>query len=145
MFRRILVPVDATRDGRRVARFAARLARAMRARLHACYVIDRDLVHSRHTIAHLREPLRQELEREGRRALAQAGRVCKTLRVPFEATLAEGRVAAEVVAVARRRKVDLIVLGTAGLGPLRRLVLGSHSQAIVGDAPCPVLLLRRKA
>lgn len=39
--------------------------------------------------------------------------------------------------------VDLLVLGSRGYGPLTRVLLGSVSRKVVGDAPCPVLVVRR--
>lgn len=39
--------------------------------------------------------------------------------------------------------VDLLVVGSRGYGPLTRVLLGSVSRKIAGDAPCPVLVVRR--
>jgi len=39
--------------------------------------------------------------------------------------------------------VDLLVLGSRGYGPLRRVLLGSVSSALVKSAPCPVLVVPR--
>jgi nucleotide-binding universal stress UspA family protein len=38
--------------------------------------------------------------------------------------------------------VDLIVMGTRGLGRLPSLIMGSQSQKVVSQADCPVLLVR---
>lgn len=56
----------------------------------------------------------------------------------------EGRAAAEVVAAAQALKVDLIVLSTNGRSGLKRMLLGSTAERIVGHAPCPVLTVRRR-
>jgi nucleotide-binding universal stress UspA family protein len=42
-------------------------------------------------------------------------------------------------------ELDLLVTGSRGYGPLRRLVLGSTSARLVREAPCPVLVLTRGA
>ena len=39
--------------------------------------------------------------------------------------------------------LDLLVTGSRGYGPLRRLMLGSTSARLVHEAPCPVLVLTR--
>jgi nucleotide-binding universal stress UspA family protein len=42
-------------------------------------------------------------------------------------------------------RVDLLVVGSRGYGPLRRLVLGSTSTHLAGHARCPLLVLPRTA
>jgi nucleotide-binding universal stress UspA family protein len=42
-------------------------------------------------------------------------------------------------------ELDLLVTGSRGYGPLRRLMLGSTSTRLVHEAPCPVLVLTRGA
>jgi nucleotide-binding universal stress UspA family protein len=41
------------------------------------------------------------------------------------------------------RELDLLVLGSRGYGPLRRVLLGSVSGELVRAAPCPVLVVPR--
>jgi nucleotide-binding universal stress UspA family protein len=41
--------------------------------------------------------------------------------------------------------LDLLVTGSRGYGPVRRLMLGSTSAKLVHEAPCPVLVLTRSA
>jgi nucleotide-binding universal stress UspA family protein len=40
-------------------------------------------------------------------------------------------------------QLDLLVTGSRGYGPVRRLMLGSTSTRLVHEAPCPVLVLTR--
>ncbi|HMN39266.1 MAG TPA: universal stress protein [Phycisphaerales bacterium] len=47
----------------------------------------------------------------------------------------------EIVQIARREGVDLIVMGTHARGVLNRLVFGSISKSVVESSPCPVLLV----
>ena len=42
-------------------------------------------------------------------------------------------------------KLDLLVTGSRGYGPVRRLMLGSTSTRLVRETPCPVLVLTRGA
>ncbi|HEX5308974.1 MAG TPA: universal stress protein [Solirubrobacteraceae bacterium] len=41
------------------------------------------------------------------------------------------------------QKLDLLVLGSRGYGPLERVLLGSVSRAVVNNAHCPVLVVPR--
>jgi nucleotide-binding universal stress UspA family protein len=53
-----------------------------------------------------------------------------------------GRLASGIVEEARRLEVDLIVLGSRGLGPFKSAVLGSVAAEVVDHSPCPVLVAR---
>lgn len=54
----------------------------------------------------------------------------------------EGRPADEISAVAAARDAHVIVIGAHGWGPVKRMVFGSVSTAVLHDAPCPVLVVR---
>lgn len=43
---------------------------------------------------------------------------------------------------ARRKEVDLIVMGRRGLHDLRKMVLGSVSEKVTKTAPCPVTIIK---
>lgn len=53
-----------------------------------------------------------------------------------------GDAADALMHVARDHQADVIIVGTRGLGGLKRLVLGSVSSKLVHEAPCDVLVVR---
>ena len=55
---------------------------------------------------------------------------------------AAGSIVETIVDFAGREKVDLIVMGTRGLGGLKKFVLGSVSSGVVVHAQCSVLIVR---
>jgi nucleotide-binding universal stress UspA family protein len=57
------------------------------------------------------------------------------------ATVAYGAPGEELVALAKG--LDLLIVGSRGYGPVRRLLHGSVSRYLVSHAPCPVLVLAR--
>jgi nucleotide-binding universal stress UspA family protein len=48
-----------------------------------------------------------------------------------------------IVRDAAANRSDLVVVGARGLGPLRRVLLGSVSESVLGHATCPVLVVRQ--
>lgn len=48
----------------------------------------------------------------------------------------------QIVRYATTKKIDLIVMGTHGSGPINSMLLGSVAQKVVRSAPCPVLAVR---
>ena len=61
-----------------------------------------------------------------------------------QAHLSEGAPAAEIVTLGEEMGVGLIVVGTRGLGGVRRALMGSVSDSVVRHAHCPVLVVRRE-
>lgn len=53
-----------------------------------------------------------------------------------------GRPCAQILLVAEREQVNLIVMGTHGRTGLSRMVMGSVAEQIVRHAPCPVLTVK---
>jgi nucleotide-binding universal stress UspA family protein len=63
-------------------------------------------------------------------------------QVPYEHHMATGDPAGEIVSLAEKEKVDLIVMGTHGRTGLGRLLMGSVAEAVVRRAPCPVFTFK---
>jgi nucleotide-binding universal stress UspA family protein len=52
-----------------------------------------------------------------------------------------GEAAPEILRMAQKEQVDLIVIATHGLTGWRRLVFGSVAEKVVRQASCPVLTI----
>ena len=61
-----------------------------------------------------------------------------------EAHVGLGRPAQEIVNLADKIAAGLIVVGSRGLGGIRRALMGSVSDAVVRHAHCPVLVVRKE-
>jgi len=61
--------------------------------------------------------------------------------VKVNAVIKVGKVAEEIVAVAKEEQCDLIVMTSHG-GRLRRLLHGSFTDRVIRQAPCPVLSIQ---
>jgi nucleotide-binding universal stress UspA family protein len=53
-----------------------------------------------------------------------------------------GHPSEEIIAAAGEAGVDLVVVGARGLGPVKRLTLGSVSERVLHQAPCSVLVVK---
>ncbi len=51
-------------------------------------------------------------------------------------------VADDLIGVAKETAADFIVIGLRRRSPVGKLILGSHAQRILLDAPCPVLAVK---
>jgi nucleotide-binding universal stress UspA family protein len=58
--------------------------------------------------------------------------------------LLEGMAHERIVAFARSKRVDLLVMGTHGRSGIKKLFLGSVAARVVAAASCPVLTVKRR-
>src|SRR3954465_344021 len=87
--------------------------------------------------------LRHELERQVRVRLdAEVEKIRSAGGAVAEAHLRGGAAAAEIADLAEEIGAGLIVMGSRGLGGIRRALMGSVSDSVVRHARCPVLVVR---
>jgi nucleotide-binding universal stress UspA family protein len=90
---------------------------------------------------HYQEAITEEA-RHAHGVIADAKLYAGHYDVDVEYEVIEGDTVEAILAFARSRDVDLIVVGTRGLGAVKSLVLGSVSNAILHHADRPVLVAR---
>jgi nucleotide-binding universal stress UspA family protein len=132
---RILLPTDGSGDAIRAAEAASDLARRCGAELHVVHVW-----HDVRGFAH--DFVKRELRRQGQEILDDQ---VEKIRAPggevTKAYLRRGRTSNEVIALCKEMEADLLVVGSRGLGTVRRILMGSQSEEIVHHAQVPVLVL----
>jgi len=55
-----------------------------------------------------------------------------------------GRTYKEIVLAAKKRNVDIIVMGTHGVSGFQEFATGSNTYRVINDAPCPVMSVQAK-
>ena len=78
---------------------------------------------------------------ESETALA-AAEEAKEAGVAYALERVSGDAVDTIVAVAKRKNADLIVVGSRGLGPVKAALLGSVSRGVLDDAKRPVLIVK---
>lgn len=133
--KRILVAVDGSENSQRALAFAAQLARGSKSQLIILNVIDA-------------RAYDRDSNDAKKRALAlvkeQAAFAKKSFRIHSKRQVIRpgDSVPLQIINATIPRKVDLIVVGSRGLGGFRKLLVGSTSNALVSHAPCSVLVVR---
>jgi nucleotide-binding universal stress UspA family protein len=64
--------------------------------------------------------------------------------LPVETQMLQGEPDDAIVQAALKNEVDLILLGSHGRTGLKKLLLGSVTGRVIGQAPCPVLVVKVK-
>jgi nucleotide-binding universal stress UspA family protein len=87
----------------------------------------------------------EELTRRGQGRLDEQVRKIKAAGGSVaQAHFRIGRTDAEITALAEEIGAGLIVVGSRGLGGLRRAMMGSVSDSVVRHAHCPVMVVRKE-
>jgi nucleotide-binding universal stress UspA family protein len=138
--KKILVPVDGSEGSRLALWHALDLADTGGASVTALEVIeDFGPLPGKYDAAPdgiQRVPWLAEQRFEGIRAVLESGTVQWTRRVE------EGYPAEVICQVATEEGTDLIIMGSRGLSPVARFLIGSVSDKVVRNAPCSVMVVR---
>ncbi len=145
---RILLATDGSEEADLAASAASDLAKSTGSELHvvcvghmprvfyespAAFMLDVDL-HSR---------MEEDAEREARTTLEEQVRKLKEAGGEVAETHERvGHPDTEIVGLAGRLGAGLLVVGSRGLGSLKRALMGSVSDSVVRHAHCPVMVVR---
>lgn len=141
MFKKILVPTDASEYSQRAFRTALQMARQFGAEI--------ELLHVTFTPEALGYILsdgvsvpQDQFDINGEQALQVTLNSMDTGNVPVRKKKIPGHPAAVILDEINKEKIELVVMGSRGYGPLAGSVLGSVSQRILHGAACPVLIVK---
>jgi nucleotide-binding universal stress UspA family protein len=142
--KKVLVAVDGSEDSGLAVRAAAGLSNRIGAELHVVHAW-RDEVPPSLPNAMTGEfsEARERWEREAAEVLKEQAKLAENAGTTVDgAHLRKGRPADEIADLAEELDAGLVVVGSRGLGTVKRLVMGSVSEGVVSLAPCPVLVMR---
>jgi len=144
---KILLAADGSEEATLAARTATDIAEKTGSELHVVLVglsvsyVGMGPVE----IADISAPSQEELTEEAQRLLdAQSKQIEAAGGIVTQAHLRVGRPDEEIVALAEELGAGLIVIGSRGLGGIRRALMGSVSDSVVRHAHCPVLVVRKE-
>ncbi|HSB48650.1 MAG TPA: universal stress protein [Burkholderiales bacterium] len=147
MFKHILLPTDGSKLSDRAVRLGIRFAGRIRARVTALHVMPAFRAFAAEGFAPLNPALKKRLEDEARtratRMLDAIAREARSRRVRCATLTATSDLAyQEIIAVARKKKCDLIMMASHGRRGLSSLLLGSETAKVLLHSKVPVLVVR---
>ena len=144
---KILLATDGSEEATLAAQTAVDIADKTSSELHVVYVGVLDYGYSSYDVPDYVyvQQIQENLEQEARKALdTEVERVKAAGGRVVEAHLSMGSPDAEIVKLADDIGAGLIVMGSRGLGGIRRALIGSVSDSVVRHAHCPVLVVREE-
>jgi nucleotide-binding universal stress UspA family protein len=138
---KILLATDGSQDAALALRAALDLSSSTGSELHVVHAWQAFTEYSHPSMALTSDSALYE--REAQEVLVeQLDKIEDAGAIPAGAHLKRGRAAETIIDVGQDLGAGLIVMGSRGLGPIRRLVMGSVTEGVVDLATCPVLVVR---
>ena len=148
---KILLATDGSKEAALAARTASELAQMTESELHVVHarippdypIFDHGGYDEGVDVRAYAQEKSEELARRGQGLLDEQVRKIKAAGGSVDqAHLRVGRPDVEIAALAEEIGAGLIVVGSRGLGAMRRVLMGSVSSSVVRHAHCPVLVVR---
>ena len=153
MYKRILVPLDGSEPSKNALNQAVSIAEKYDSELILLAVVPRVMVPvfpdegfgaapvtAAKDMARYQEKMKEIYENVLVEAKAEVGSKHPKLKV--ETVLREGRPSATIVDMAENDGVDLIVMGSRGIGGITGWILGSTSRRVVDSCTRPILIVK---
>lgn len=136
-WQKVLVATDGSRHSAMAVEHAINFAKSYGGTLNILSVVDMpDELYGE------APGLVEELVTRARGYVETAAGLAAAAGVKAEVFVREAEAWQAIVALAAEQKVDTIVLGSHGRTGLRRLLMGSVTERVIGHAPCPVLVVK---
>lgn len=142
MFKKILVPTDASEYSRRALKAAVELAQSFQAEVLILHVSYTPQAYWGYTISYGITVTQEQLDQNGELALEATMMGIDCSQVTVKKKVESGHPVTVILDQIKEETIDLVVMGSHGYGAIAGSVLGSVSQRVLQRASCPVLIIK---
>ena len=142
---KILLAIDGSQEAGLAAQAATELSRETGSELHITYVepAPAELIGHHFYSPEIRESLIEQARSEARKFLEERAEQLRSEGAKvIDTHLRIGEPDKEIIRLSEEIGATMIVMGSRGLGAVRRALMGSVSDSVVRHAHCPVLVMR---
>jgi nucleotide-binding universal stress UspA family protein len=138
-YKSILVSFDGSGFSKKALNKACQLSKIDGAEMSVLYVIPRyeEMIGFFKT-----DFIKESLLQEAHKIMDDAKEIASGQGVSIKTEIKEGYVSDKIIETASRLKNDLIVLGTYGWRGVDKAIMGSTTERVIINAPCPILAVR---
>jgi nucleotide-binding universal stress UspA family protein len=148
MIKKILVPIDGSDHAKKAVQYASDLALKYDAGVHLVHVVHEPKI-PEELLEYVREeninesPSYVYLQRIGEKIMGSAEKEVKDKGIrDVHTVVIEGDPANAILEYARKAGIDMIVMGSRGLGKVESIVLGSVSNKVCHMAECTCVTVK---
>ena len=134
----ILVPLDGSKSSEKALLHACDMAKNYQARLTLLYVVEKSIPIN---LLDRKEYLKI-LRKFGDKVLINGKKITTDRGIDSKIIMKEGNVTNEIVKIAKKEQINLIIVGSKGLGKTARFFLGSVSNKLANNSPCSILIVK---
>jgi nucleotide-binding universal stress UspA family protein len=143
-FRKILVPLDGSQNAFRALSYACDLAQSSNAAIELLYVLllSKEIPSYTHinTIS-IPDSVITDAQENGQNILKEGlKQIPSSIDVTY--SLEIGSPPEKIIEISQNDKIDLIAMGSRGLGVIKGILVGSVSSYVVHHAQCPVMVVK---
>lgn len=142
MFKKILVPTDASEYSRRALKMALELARSVQAEIVLLHVSYTPQAYWGYTISYGITVTQEQLDQNGELALEATLTGIDSEQVVVNKRVESGHPVTIILEQIKKENIDLVIMGSHGYGAIAGSVLGSVSQRVLQRVSCPVLIIK---
>ncbi|WP_353684330.1 universal stress protein [Thermodesulfovibrio sp. 3907-1M] len=144
-FQKILLPTDFSDESLYALSYAVDLAKMFNAKLYLLHVIyDIEKASNLHIPHPSITELYKDLEAHAKKNLDSFGADMLEDFKNVETAVLRGIPYEEIIKYAKENNIDLIIIGTLPRSGVERFFVGSTTQRVIRNAPCPVLVVTKK-
>ncbi|KPJ60664.1 MAG: hypothetical protein AMJ46_05220 [Latescibacteria bacterium DG_63] len=146
MFKKIMCPVDLSKNSLTALKVAVDLARTFKGKLFVLHVREEfmtreEMVMLRVSPEHFLE-IEKDIAKKSKEIMNAELSHCQAEDLPHELLLRQGKPFKEIISTAEELGVELIVITTSGRTGVGEKLLGSTAEHIVRHSKVPVLSIR---
>jgi nucleotide-binding universal stress UspA family protein len=136
----ILVPVDFSDTSKLLAEYANIFGVNFGAKIHVIHVVEDFGKYARLSVPHISiDKVTKEIYEAAKKSLEKFCIESFKKNVKFESILSEGEAHEEILKAAKKRNIDIIIIGTHGSSGLDKIFFGSTADRVLRGAKCPVM------
>jgi nucleotide-binding universal stress UspA family protein len=142
MFEHIMIPYDKSEPANRALEYAIDLAEKYSSKVTIVTYVSLNIGYSADGGSSYVDMVKLQ-KRSAEYALSKLEPRLQELKIPYNIKAIEGTSITEtLVSYAEMHHVNLIVMGSRGLGGFKKLLLGSVASGVLQHSKCPVLIVK---
>lgn len=140
---KILLPVDGSKSAMNACKYVAKLSADLKNKCAVTLINVHDDVGLNHVKQFVAKSVVDDYLREvSEKELKPAQKVLDAAGIKYTMVIKRGNISEEIIALATKEKMDMIVMGSKGRSGFVDMIMGSIAQKIVSGAKQPVVLVK---